>query len=206
MGISIRRSRDLGSSALTLPAGVINPFAGITAPAGWLLCYGQAVSRTQYVDLFNALSTTYGTGDGSTTFNLPDMRGRAIAGKDDMGGTPASRITSAVTGVTGTTLGAAGGTQNIPLHQHANTVTNNTVTSGDDSPDHTHGTYGGAFSGSSTYTSVWNSAGAVRTSDGASNRHKHSVTTNVTISNADAGTGTSANLPPTIILNYIIKV
>ena len=188
-----------------VPIGVVNPFAGATAPSGWLLCFGQTVSRSQYSGLFSVISTTYGSGDGSTPFALPDMRGRTIAGKDDMGGTAASRITAGSTGVTGTTLGAAGGDQNIPLHAHANTVTNNAVTSGNDSPDHTHGTYGGAFSGSYPYTSVWDSAGAVRTSDGASNRHTHSVTSNVTITNVNAGTGVSANLQPTIILNYIIK-
>lgn len=57
-----------------LPAGVVVPFAGSSAPTGYLLCDGTAVSRTTYAALFAVLSTTFGSGDGSTTFNLPDMR------------------------------------------------------------------------------------------------------------------------------------
>ena len=78
------RSRSLSGSYL--PSGIIMPFAGATTPAGWLLCDGSAISRTTYSSLFTALGTTHGAGDGSTTFNLPDLRGRTIAGKDDMGG------------------------------------------------------------------------------------------------------------------------
>ena len=57
-----------------LPAGVIVPYGGASAPAGWLLCDGSAISRTTYAALFAAIGTAFGTGDGSTTFNLPDMR------------------------------------------------------------------------------------------------------------------------------------
>lgn len=97
------------------PTGVVLPFAGASAPTGWLLCYGQAVSRTTYADLFTALGTTYGTGDGSTTFTLPDLRGRVAGGKDNMGGTAASRLTTGGAGVDGATLGAAGGAQTHTL-------------------------------------------------------------------------------------------
>jgi microcystin-dependent protein len=97
------------------PAGVVLPFAGSTAPTGWLLCFGQAVSRTTFASLFAALGTTYGAGDGSTTFALPDLRGRVGAGKDDMGGTAASRLTSGGSGVAGATLGASGGAQTHTL-------------------------------------------------------------------------------------------
>ena len=57
-----------------MPVGCVIPFAGAAAPTGWLLCQGQAVSRTTYAQLFSVIGTTYGSGDGSTTFNLPDMR------------------------------------------------------------------------------------------------------------------------------------
>lgn len=97
------------------PAGVVLPFAGSTAPTGWLLCFGQAVSRTTYAALFTALGTSYGVGDGSTTFALPDLRGRIPGGKDNMGGSAASRLTSGGSGVDGTTLGAAGGAQTHTL-------------------------------------------------------------------------------------------
>ena len=71
---------------VSVPAGVVSPYAGTSAPSGYLLCYGQEVSRSTYSALFSAISTTYGSGDGSSTFNLPDLRGRAVAGQDDMGG------------------------------------------------------------------------------------------------------------------------
>lgn len=56
------------------PIGVIQAYGGTTAPSGWLLCQGQAVSRTEYADLFSAIGTAFGEGDGSTTFNVPDLR------------------------------------------------------------------------------------------------------------------------------------
>lgn len=65
-----------------LPTGSVIPFAGKTAPTGWLLCQGQAVSRTTYAQLFSVIGTTFGSGDGSTTFNLPDLRGRVAVGVD----------------------------------------------------------------------------------------------------------------------------
>ena len=58
------------------PTGTVVPFAGSVAPAGYLLAFGQAVSRTNYPGLFAVINTTYGAGDGSTTFNVPDLRGR----------------------------------------------------------------------------------------------------------------------------------
>ena len=108
-----------------VPAGAIMDFAGSAAPTGWLLCYGQAESRTTYADLFMAIGTTYGAGDGSTTFNLPDCRGRVAAGKDNMGGVSADRLTNQTGGLNGDTLGATGGaethtltTAQMPAHTH----------------------------------------------------------------------------------------
>lgn len=106
--------------------GDVKAVARSTAPTGWLLCFGQAVSRTTYSALFAQLGTTYGAGDGSTTFNVPDLRGRVIAGKDDMGGTAANRVTSASTnGANSTVLGGAFGAQThtlttteMPSHEH----------------------------------------------------------------------------------------
>lgn len=62
-----------------IPAGVISPYAGTSLPSGWLWCGGNEISRTQYAALFAAIGTTYGDGDGNTTFNLPDLRGRVVA-------------------------------------------------------------------------------------------------------------------------------
>jgi microcystin-dependent protein len=91
------------------------PYAGSTAPSGWLLSYGQAISRSTYATLFAAIGTTYGVGDGATTFNVPDLRGRLVAGQDDMGGTSADRLTGQSGGVNGDTLGASGGAETHTL-------------------------------------------------------------------------------------------
>lgn len=73
---------DSGSSFGNVPVGAQLPFGGSTPPEGWLLCDGSAVSRTDYADLFAVIGTSYGEGDGSTTFNLPDKRGRVSVGVD----------------------------------------------------------------------------------------------------------------------------
>lgn len=130
-----------------LPAGFGPvPSAGTTAPTGWLLCFGQAVSRTTYAALFAAIGTTYGAGNGTTTFNLPDMRGRVAAGLDNMGGTTASRITSGGSGIAGTTLGAVGGaethtltTAQLAVHNHGATDPTHAHSVYD--PGHGHGVY-----------------------------------------------------------------
>jgi len=103
------KSADLVKSEHLI--GCVVDFAGTTPPSKWLLCYGQAVSRTTYALLFAAIGTTFGVGDGSTTFNLPDCRGRVVAGKDDMGGSSADRLTNQSGGLNGDTLGATGGSE-----------------------------------------------------------------------------------------------
>ena len=111
----------LPASFMTWPAGVGVDWWGPTAPEGTLFCYGQAVSRLAYAALFEAIGITHGAGNGATTFNLPDCRGRVAAGKDDMGGTNAARLPAAF----GTALGGAGGAHfhplvigEMPSHQH----------------------------------------------------------------------------------------
>lgn len=71
-----------GITGDTLPVGSIVPFGSDTVPENWLLCDGSAVSRTEYAELFSVIGGNYGVGDGSTTFNLPDLRGRVAVGKD----------------------------------------------------------------------------------------------------------------------------
>lgn len=66
----------------TLPIGAMMPYGNLNAPAGWLICDGSAISRTTYADLFAVIGTSYGAGDGSTTFNLPNKKGRVSAGYD----------------------------------------------------------------------------------------------------------------------------
>jgi microcystin-dependent protein len=63
-----------------IPTGTLSQFAGAAAPTGWLICDGSAISRSTYATLFAVVGTTYGSGDGSTTFNLPDLRGRVAVG------------------------------------------------------------------------------------------------------------------------------
>lgn len=172
------------------PSGAVMPFAGATAPSGWLLCYGQAVSRTTYAALFAVIATTYGTGDGSTTFNLPDMRGRVAAGVDNMGGTAASRITSGNSGIAGTTLGAAGGDERMMAHTHG--VTDN---------GHNHHISGLAWVGNLTNATqdiTWASPGA-----GPADKYTDNTTTGISIQGT--GGGGSQNVQPTLMLNYIIK-
>lgn len=98
-----------------VPSGAGVDWYGASLPSGYLWADGSAVSRATYASLFAAIGTTHGVGDGSSTFNLPDKRGRVSAGKDDMGGSAASRLTTAGSGVDGATLGASGGAQNVTL-------------------------------------------------------------------------------------------
>lgn len=130
-------SAKLAAGAMT-PSGIISAYAGSTAPTGWQLCHGQSISRTTYASLFTAIGTVYGSGDGSTTFNVPDLRGRVVAGQDDMGGTSANRLTGFTGGVDGDVLGATGGVEahtltvpEIPSHSHTiSTAGNLSLTSG----------------------------------------------------------------------------
>lgn len=99
-----------------VPLGSSFDYWGTSAPSTFFaLAFGQAISRATYATLFSLCGTTYGVGDGSTTFNIPDLRGVVVAGKDDMGGSAANKITSGGSGITGTTLGALGGAQTVSL-------------------------------------------------------------------------------------------
>lgn len=82
----------LSLSGMTIPSGFIGEYGGLAAPAGWLICDGSAVSRTTYAALFTAIGTNFGVGDGSTTFNIPDFRGRFARGYDTSGSIDPSRV------------------------------------------------------------------------------------------------------------------
>lgn len=93
----------------TIPSGLVAPIASETAPTGWLECDGVAVSRSEFSELFNVIGTAYGNGDGSTTFNLPDFRGRFLRGWDHGAGNDpdaGGRTVSASGGVTGDNVGS----------------------------------------------------------------------------------------------------
>jgi len=82
-GSSCRSKINQGLSLFDGLVGVIVAFGGSTAPSKWTLCDGSAISRTVYSELFSIIGTTYGTGDGTTTFNVPDLRGRIPVGKSN---------------------------------------------------------------------------------------------------------------------------
>lgn len=127
----------------------------------------------------------YGAGDGSTTFTLPDFRGRAPFGSDTMGTTAASRVTRAVSVIDGAAMGGAGGDQNIPAHGHPFN-------------------YNTTASGATPYPS--NSVGgpdSLNAMNSATNANSGTLATGTVVGNA--GTGTGANMPPAIITNFIVK-
>ena len=176
------------------PSGAMVMFGGASAPTGWLLCDGAAVSRATYATLFAAIGTTWGVGDGSTTFNVPDMRGRAPIGA----GTGS--------GLTPRTLGSKLGEENHALtlaengththtgglHAHTGGAHNHTITTSvvTDNGGRVH--CGAASStGTTAYTT---SGGAVATTyDGA-------------VATTSSGSGTAHNtMQPSAVVNFIIK-
>lgn len=161
----INNSVTINASASATPTGTVVAFAGSTAPAGWLLCDGGStgVLRTTYSALFAVIGTTYGAGDGSTTFNVPDLRGRVATGKDNMGGTTASRVTTAISGVDGLTLGAVGGNQSLHGHTHVQDQhTHLQASHGHTQSNHSHGN---SLTGTTTF------AGAGHTHAGQGDLH-----------------------------------
>jgi microcystin-dependent protein len=125
------------TSAYVPPIGGGMEFWGPTPPPKWLLAHGQAISRVTYSQLFAVFGTGHGAGDGSTTFNMPDVRGRVIAAADAMGGTAANRLPGYNPGVAG---GAATHTlalAEMPAHTHNTTIAVSGTTSGR-SAAHTH--------------------------------------------------------------------
>jgi microcystin-dependent protein len=171
------------------PTGAILPYGGASAPSGYLLCDGTAVSRTTFAALFAVIGTFYGVGNGSTTFNVPDLRGRVPGGLD--GGT--GRLD------TFASLGAAIGlkthtltTAEIPSHTHNNTLTD---------PGHAH-----TEEGVENIAGVQNGSAFSAFVVPAASNGTSSNTTGITINNAPAGGGAAHNnVQPTLAVNYLIK-
>lgn len=204
-----------------------------TLPTGFLWANGASLLRADYPALFAVIGTIHGSADG-THFNVPDMCGRTPFGSDDMGGiTLKSRITNAGSSIVGTTLGAAGGVESvtlnstqIPAHTHGGTTDNGGVdhthsgTTGTDSVDHHHDyltapSTDGQFSGLIGSNNGWRGAPTTAQTSGiGAQAHTHSFTTgaasavNHTHTFTSGSTGGGAlhtNMPPAIILNFIIK-
>lgn len=172
-----------------LPSGIMWEFAGASIPSGWLFCDGSLISRTTYSALFTAIGETYGAGDSTTTFNIPDCRGRLRVGRDNMGGSAASRVTSTSMTPDGVTLGAVGGEE-----QHALTPS--------ELAHHTH-----------TITGNWSlSAGNNIVGDplsqhnaaGAYYDHVHTISTTASTIGGSTGPG-HPNVQPSVIMNVIIR-
>ncbi len=178
--------------------GRIQPHGSATAPNGWLLCNGTGVSRTTYADLFAIISTTYGSSDGAS-FKVPDLTGRVPAGKESS----ATRLTTAISGINGGTLGAAGGHQDTASHTHTANVTD---------PQHTHAVNvnnAATDANSPVGTRYLSNSGAsnlyANTTNNTNTVMNAAVGTGITVANVAAGTGTAGNTQPTLIVNYVIK-
>lgn len=172
---------------MLVPTGMIAPFAGSAAPTGWLMCAGQAVNRSDYANLYVLIGTTYGAGNGTTTFNLPDLRGRTAFGMDNMGGTDSGRLSVA------NTLGGNGGAQTKSGSTASYTLTVADI------PAHTHDNnllYGATSLNPGgmavTYDTGNTGTRVIGKSTGGGGGHSHSIT------NFDV-------MPPYLLVNYIIK-
>lgn len=212
-----------GAALVVVPVGGIMPFAGSSAPSGWLLCFGQQVSRTTYVALFAVIGSTYGNGDGSTTFNLPDLRGRVAAGVDNMGGTAANRLTTAT--VSSSSIGGTGGSEKVrltdaqcalPSHSHTgSTSTDNGHSHSINDPGHTHSITGIASSPyQANVTGLYNPTNANMAGSAVvysnttgitvnlGGAHSHTISINST---SQAASSDTPLLQPTLLMNYIIR-
>lgn len=176
------------------PVGTIVAFGGNTPPKGWLLCDGQAINRTKYTDLHKVIGTHFGSGDGSTTFNVPDLRGRFLRGVD-LSGTldkdAASRTAMTSGGNTGPKVGSVQG--------YATARPSSAFSTSSVNLSHSHSLSGWVYRQWHSTTSghlgvLLNYSGATKTTS-ALGSHNHSVT---------AG-GDKETRPVNAYVNYIIK-
>jgi microcystin-dependent protein len=187
--------------AQALPLGVILPYGGSAAPTGWLLSYGQLISRVTYASLFLVFGTAFGAGDGVTTFGMPDMRGVVPAGKSDMGGSDRGNLAGG--GVLGAQLGVQSRSVGVTVTSVSGGISGST--------------FGGlsvSVSGTTDFSS--NLGGYEGGGNTATPNHVHSFTGSggtsgtlgVTGSFSGTGGGVTATfsiVQPTIVLNYIVN-
>jgi microcystin-dependent protein len=199
-----------GSNPYNVPLAAGMDYWGSTTPnSAFAFPAGQAISRTAYASLYAIIGATYGSGDGSTTFNLPDLRGRVVAALDNMGGSAASRLTTSYFGANSgqppTSLGNVGGleshtltTAQLASHSHANTLTD---------PGHTHATNPGSANAILIDSSHGGSVGFSAGGNSTSGLTVSLASTGISINNVNAGNGNAhPNVQPTIVSNYIMRV
>ena len=167
----------LSDTSVYVPSGAVVHFARNTAPTGWLKANGAAVSRTTYAALFAAIGTTYGAGDGSTTFNLPDLRGEFLRGWDDARGVDSGR-----------SFGSFQGSANLS-HTHTGSTSQN--------GSHTHTIGGNNANGRFTATGSPGMHADIGQTTSAAGDHTHSFTTDAS--------GSSESRPRNIALLACIK-
>jgi microcystin-dependent protein len=179
--------------------GDLKPWPGAVLPtSGWLIADGSAVSRTNYATLFGVLGTVWGDGDGASTFNLPDLRGRTLVGA---GAGPG--LTARTLGQSGGAEGAVIGSANLPAHTHPIADPGHAHTISD--PGHSHT----ASVAASTVTGGTGAGGAASGSTGSAVTGitgTQTASTGITATLANTGGGTALpTLPPFAVLNWIIK-
>lgn len=185
------------------PAGEIIIYAGTVIPAGFLYCDGGAYLRVgTYANLFAAIGTTYGSGDNSTTFNVPDARGRAPAGADNMGGTPANVLAGYAVATSGGAATVTLDTTMIPAHTHTDSGHLHTIAD----PGHFH------QAANQFVITGGGSAGALNAGTGvAAVSDTTTVATGITVNagaanNQNTGGGLAhANVQPTLAFNLLIR-
>lgn len=188
-------------AAITFPIGACMAYGGSSAPAAWTLAFGQPISRTTFAGLFAVYGTTYGTGDGSTTFNMPDLRGRLVAGLDNMGGTPANRVTNTTMTPNGNTSGAVGGAQTQSTSVSMTSSGTNLIALGSGQT----GTTSGGWSGN-TGAAAGGDFQALTTSSisATTNTTPIQANNNITVSGS-ASTPAFGIMQPTILMNMICR-
>lgn len=183
-----------------IPVGGGVTYWGSPAPnSSFIFPVGQALSRTVYSTLFGIISTVYGAGDGSTTFNVPDLRGRVALIADDMGGAAAGRSSGFSLGVTGGAQGHSITTGEMPAHAHPNVLND---------PGHFH-----VLNGGNGFTVGSTSVGSGPSSPGAAgppafiSAQTDTKATGMTITNASQGSGSAISLiQPSIGGYFILRV
>lgn len=205
-----------------LPTGALVDFTSTTLPSGFIWADGATLTGATPYTALRALYIADGFPhgqDGSGNPKVPDHRGRVSAGKDNMGGTAANRLTTAGSGVAGITLGAAGGAENVTLTgvqsgtpSHSHTASSTPSLTADSSGAHTHpqdpGTVfddGVSISRQRGTVGAWGSGGTT----GSAGAHTHtvsgSVSTTVNAASAANASQSHNNTQPTLVLNKIIK-